>query len=82
MTNKALLSTITGLLIAIAGYLGYLAWDRHQHNMQEAAEHRQELEFKAHLLGTTPEKLEQEETPEQRQADKEASEVVRKAMQQ
>ncbi|AUT66784.1 hypothetical protein [Paraburkholderia terrae] len=82
MTNKALLSTIIGLLIAIAGYLGYLAWDRHQHNMQEAAEHRQELEFKAHLLGTTPEKLEQEETPEQRQADKEASEVVRKAMQQ
>lgn len=81
MTNKALLSTIIGLLIAIAGYLGYLAWDRHQHNMQEAAEHRQELEFKAHLLGTTPEKLEQEETPEQRQADKEASEVVRKAMQ-
>ncbi|EUC20918.1 hypothetical protein [Paraburkholderia hospita] len=82
MTNKALLSTIIGLLIAIAGYLGYLAWDRHQHNTQEAAEHRQELEFKAHLLGTTPEKLEQEETPEQRQADKEASEVVRKAMQQ
>ena len=82
MTNKALLSTIIGLLIAIAGYLGYLAWDRHQHNMREAAEHRQELEFKAHLLGTTPEKLEQEETPEQRQADKEASEVVRKAMQQ
>ncbi|AUT76706.1 hypothetical protein [Paraburkholderia hospita] len=82
MTNKALLSTIIGLLIAIAGYLGYLAWDRHQHNMQETAEHRQELEFKAHLLGTTPEKLEQEETPEQRQADKEASEVVRKAMQQ
>ncbi|CAG9255086.1 hypothetical protein [Paraburkholderia caribensis] len=82
MTNKALLSTIIGLLIAIAGYLGYLAWDRHQHNMQEAAEHRQELEFKAHLLGTTPEKLEQEETPERRQADKEASEVVRKAMQQ
>lgn len=81
MTNKALLSTIIGLLIAIAGYLGYLAWDRHQHNMQEAAEHRQELEFKAHLLGTTPEKLELEETPEQRQADKEASEVVRKAMQ-
>jgi predicted negative regulator of RcsB-dependent stress response len=82
MTNKALLSTIIGLLIAIAGYLGYLAWDRHQRNTQEAAEHRQELEFKAHLLGTTPEKLEQEETSEQRQADKEASEVVRKAMQQ
>jgi predicted negative regulator of RcsB-dependent stress response len=82
MNNKALLSTIVSLLIVIAGYLGYLAWNRHQHDMQEAAEHRQELEFKAHLLGTTPEKLEQEETPEQRQADKEANEAVRKAMQQ
>lgn len=81
MTNKALLGIIISLLVAIAGYLGYLAWDRHQHNLEEEAAHRQELEFKAKFLGTTPEKLEQEETPEQRQADKDANEVVQKAMQ-
>ncbi|WP_454862636.1 hypothetical protein [Paraburkholderia fungorum] len=81
MANKALLGAIVSLLVVIAGYLGYLAWDRHEHNVQEELEHRQELEFKAHLLGTTPEKLEQEETPEQRQQDKEANELVKKATQ-
>ncbi|SEF12949.1 hypothetical protein SAMN02787142_7951 [Burkholderia sp. WP9] len=81
MANKALLGAIISLLVVIAGYLGYLAWDRHQHNVQEEIEHRQELEFKAHLLGTTPEQLEKEETPEQRQRDKDADEVVKKAMQ-
>lgn len=80
MTNKILISTIIALLTAIAGYVGYLAWDRHQHNVQEEVARRQELEFKAHLLGTTPEKLEQEETPEQRQADRDADVAVSKAM--
>ncbi|SIT38762.1 conserved exported hypothetical protein [Paraburkholderia ribeironis] len=81
MVNKALLGTVVSLLVVIAGYLGYLAWDRHQHNVQEEIAHRQDLEFRAHLLGTTPEKLEQEETPEQRERDKEAEQVVKKAMQ-
>ncbi|MBP0593644.1 hypothetical protein J8I87_28940 [Paraburkholderia sp. LEh10] len=81
MVNKALLGAIVGLLVVIAGYLGYLAWDRHQHDVQEEIAHRQDLEFRAHLLGTTPEKLEKEETPEQRERDKEAEQVVKKAMQ-
>ena len=28
MTNKALLPAVIALLVVIAGYLGYLAWDR------------------------------------------------------
>jgi predicted negative regulator of RcsB-dependent stress response len=37
MTNKPLLGFIVVLLLAIAGYLSYLAWDRHQHNLAEQA---------------------------------------------
>ena len=81
MTNKTLLPVVIALLVVIAGYLGYMAWDRHQHNVQEEAEHQKELAFKAQFLGTTPEKLEREETPEQRAQDKEANDVVAKAMQ-
>jgi predicted negative regulator of RcsB-dependent stress response len=81
VANKALLSTIISLLVAIAGYLGYLAWDRHQHNLQEEAAHRRELAFKAQFLGTTPEKLEQEETPEQRAQRKADEEEAAKAVQ-
>ena len=57
MVNKALISTVIALLIAIAGYVGYLAWDRHQHNLQEEAEQKKELAFDAAFLGVTPEKL-------------------------
>jgi predicted negative regulator of RcsB-dependent stress response len=57
MINKSLLSTILVLLVAIAGYLGYLAWDRHQHNLQEEAEQRKELAFDAAMLGKTPAQL-------------------------
>ncbi|MDR6449690.1 putative negative regulator of RcsB-dependent stress response [Paraburkholderia terricola] len=81
MANKALLSTIISLLVAIAGYLGYLAWDRHQHNLQEEAAHQRELAFKAQFLGTTPEKLRQEETPEQRARAKADEEEAAKAVQ-
>jgi predicted negative regulator of RcsB-dependent stress response len=57
MVNKALLGSIIGLLVAVAGYLAYIAWDRHQHNLQEEAQQRQDLKFDAAFLGTTPEKL-------------------------
>ncbi|WP_233860028.1 hypothetical protein [Paraburkholderia sp. HD33-4] len=57
MANKALLGAIISLLVVIAGYLGYLAWDRRQHNVQEAQQQQQDLKFDASLLGTTPEKL-------------------------
>ncbi|MFM0514667.1 hypothetical protein [Paraburkholderia sp. RL17-373-BIF-A] len=56
MVNKTLLGSIIALLVAIAGYLGYLAWDRHQHNLQEEQQ-QQDLKFDAAFLGTTPEKL-------------------------
>lgn len=57
MTNKALLSAIAALLVVIAGYLGYLAWDRHQHNLQEESEQQKELAFDAAMLGKTPAQL-------------------------
>jgi hypothetical protein len=57
MVNKALLGTVITLLVAIAGYLGYLAWDRHQHNLQEEQQQQRDLKFDAAMLGTTPEKL-------------------------
>jgi len=57
MPNKALLSAGVVLLLVIAGYLGYLAWDRHQHNLQEEAEQQKELAFDAALLGKTPAQL-------------------------
>jgi hypothetical protein len=57
MPNKALLSAGVALLLVIAGYLGYLAWDRHQHNLQEEAEQQKELAFDAALLGKTPAQL-------------------------
>jgi predicted negative regulator of RcsB-dependent stress response len=57
MTNKPLLGFIVVLLLAIAGYLSYLAWDRHQHNLAEHAEQQKALAFDAALLGTTPQKL-------------------------
>ena len=81
MTNKVLLSTIIALLTAIAGYVGYLAWDRHQHTLQEEAVHQRELAFKAQFLGTTPEKLEQEETPSQRAQERADYETAAKAVQ-
>ncbi|MEM5389816.1 hypothetical protein VSR68_40750 [Paraburkholderia phymatum] len=57
MANKALLGAIVAFLVVIAGYLGYLAWDRHQHNIQEEQQQEQDLKFDAAFLGTTPEKL-------------------------
>ncbi|WP_321968960.1 hypothetical protein [Paraburkholderia tropica] len=57
MVNKTLLGAVVALLVVIAGYLGYLAWDRHQHNLQEEQQQQQELKFDAAFLGTTPEKL-------------------------
>ena len=57
MVNKTLLGSIIALLVAIAGYLGYLAWDRHQHNLQEEQRQQQDLKFDAAFLGMTPEKL-------------------------
>lgn len=57
MVNKTLAGSIIALLVAIAGYLGYLAWDRHQHNLQEEQHQRQDLRFDAAFLGTTPGKL-------------------------
>lgn len=57
MANKALLGAVISLLVVIAGYLGYLAWDRHQHNVEEAHQQQQDLKFDASFLGTTPEKL-------------------------
>jgi hypothetical protein len=57
MVNKTLLGSIIALLVAIAGYLGYLAWDRHQHNLQEEQQQQRDLKFDAAFLGTTPEKL-------------------------
>ncbi|MEM5373387.1 hypothetical protein V4C53_46765 [Paraburkholderia azotifigens] len=81
MANKALLSAIVSLLVVIAGYLGYLAWDRHQHNVQEEAAHQRELAWKAQFLGTTPEKLEQEETPAQRAQEKADEDLAAKAVQ-
>ena len=81
MANKALLSAIVSLLVAIAGYLGYLAWDRHQHNVQEEAAHQRELAWKAQFLGTTPEKLRQEETPAQRAQEKADEDLAAKAVQ-
>jgi len=58
MASKALLSTIVVLLAAIASYLGYLAWDRHLHNVQEKIAHQQEVNFRAHFLGVTPQEYE------------------------
>jgi hypothetical protein len=81
VANKAPLSAIVSLLVVIAGYLGYLAWDRHQHNVQEEAAHQRELAWKAQFLGTTPEKLEQEETPAQRAEEKADEEMAAKAVQ-
>lgn len=81
MANKALLSAIVSLLVVIAGYLGYLAWDRHQHNVQEEAAHQRELAWKAQFLGTTPEKLEQEATPGQRAQEKADEALAAKAVQ-
>jgi cytoskeletal protein RodZ len=57
MINKTLLGSIIALLVVIAGYLGYLAWDRHQHNLQEEQRQQQDLKFDAAFLGTTPDKL-------------------------
>jgi predicted negative regulator of RcsB-dependent stress response len=57
MTNKPLLGFIIVLLLAIAGYLSYLAWDRHQHNLAEQAEQQKAIAFDAALLGTTPQNL-------------------------
>lgn len=81
MANKALQSAVVSLLVVIAGYLGYLAWDRHQHNLQEEAAHQRELAWKAQFLGTTPEKLEQEETPGRRAPEKADEEEAAKAVQ-
>ncbi len=58
MANKALLTAIVVLLTTIAGYLSYLAWDRHQHNAQEELAHQQEIAFRAHFLGETPQQYE------------------------
>ncbi|RKE23900.1 hypothetical protein B0G76_8600 [Paraburkholderia sp. BL23I1N1] len=54
MVNKTLLGSIIALLVVIAGYLGYLAWDRHQHNVQEEQQQQQDLKFDAALAGMTP----------------------------
>ncbi|MEX3985943.1 hypothetical protein AB4Y45_44545 [Paraburkholderia sp. EG287A] len=81
MANKALLSAVFSLLVVIAGYLGYLAWDRHQHNAQEEAAHQRELAWKAQFLGTTPEKLQKEETSAQRAEEKADEETAAKAVQ-
>lgn len=81
MVNKALLSTIISLLVVIAGYVGYLAWDRHQHNLQEDVAHQRELAWKAQFLGTTPDKLQQEETPSQRAQEQADYEAAAKAVQ-
>ncbi|WP_321899464.1 hypothetical protein [Paraburkholderia heleia] len=81
MVNKALLSTIISLLVVIAGYVGYLAWDRHQHNLQEEVAHQRELAWKAQFLGTTPDKLQQEETPAQREQEQADYEAAAKAVQ-
>jgi hypothetical protein len=81
VANKALLSAIVSLLIVIAGYLGYLAWDRHQHNAREEAAHQRELAWKAQFLGTTPEKLRQKETPAQRAEEKADEETAAKSVQ-
>jgi hypothetical protein len=51
MANKTLLGSIVTLLVVIAGYLGYLAWDRHQHNLQEEQQHRKEAEFNRYMFG-------------------------------
>jgi hypothetical protein len=58
MINKSILAAIVVLLTAIASYLGYLAWDRHQHNVQEEIEHQQDVAFRAHFLGVTPQEYE------------------------
>jgi hypothetical protein len=57
MISKPLLGVIIVLLITIAGYLSYLAWDRHQHDLAEQGEQQKALAFDAALLGTTPRKL-------------------------
>ncbi|EIM93455.1 hypothetical protein WQE_49453 [Paraburkholderia hospita] len=57
MVNKTLLSVVVALLVVIAGYLGYLAWDRHQHNVQEESQQQRELAFDAAMLGKIPAQL-------------------------
>ncbi|WP_018441962.1 hypothetical protein [Trinickia symbiotica] len=57
MGNKALISAIVGMLVVIAGYLGYLAWDRHEHNVQEEAQQERDVAFDAAMLGKTPAQL-------------------------
>ncbi len=61
MVNKSLLAAVFVLLTTIAGYLGYLAWDRHQHNAQEELAHQQEIAFRARFLGQTPQQYEAQE---------------------
>jgi Flp pilus assembly protein CpaB len=61
MVNKSLLVAIVVLLTTIAGYLSYLAWDRHQHNAQEELAHQQEIAFRSQFLGVTPQQYEAQE---------------------
>ncbi|MEM5386704.1 hypothetical protein VSR68_24335 [Paraburkholderia phymatum] len=75
MVNKTLLSAIVALLVAVAGYLGYLAWDRHQHNLQEEAQQQKELEFDAAMLGKTPTQLAAERKAQRINASSEDAEA-------
>lgn len=72
MANKTLLGSIVALLVVIAGYLSYLAWDRHQHNLQEAQQHRKEADFNRYLFGASSSDAE-EQRREQADAAAESS---------